>query len=111
MGTSPEKVVDAIEGVRLELGRVRDELVSEEELRRAQRYLVGSHAIGLQRRSATAGAIAFDHAYGLGPEAHKHYAKHIEAVRAEDIRKVAREWLDPRGEVLAVVGPKTAFRS
>jgi zinc protease len=111
MGTSPEKVVDAIEGVRQELGRVRDELVGEEELRRAQRYLVGAHAIGMQRRSATAGAIAFDHAYGLGPEAHRHYAEHIEAVRAEDIRKVAREWLDPRGEVLAVVGPKAAFQS
>ncbi len=111
MGTSPEKVVDAIEGVRLELGRVRDEIIGEEELRRAQRYLVGSHAIGLQRRSATAAAISFGHAYGLGPESYRHYAEHIEAVRAEDIRKVARELLDPRGEVLAVVGPKAVFRS
>jgi zinc protease len=111
MGTSPEKVADAIEGVRLELGRVRDDFVGEEELRRAQHYLVGTHAIGLQRRSAQAAAVAFDHAYGLGPDAHRHYAKHIEAVTAQDIRRVAREWLDPRGEVLAVVGSPAAFRS
>jgi zinc protease len=111
MGTSPEKVCAAIEGVHQELDRVRQEPVGKEELARAQRYLVGSHAIGLQRRSAAAGAIAFDHAYGLGPEAHRQYAQHIEAVRAENILAVARKWLDPRGEVLAVVGPKTTIRS
>ncbi|HUB07952.1 MAG TPA: pitrilysin family protein [Myxococcales bacterium] len=105
MGTSPEKVDAAVEGVREELARVRDSLVPAPELDRARRYLIGSHAIGLQRRSASAGALAFDQAYGLGAEEHRRYGEHVSAVTAEQVRTAAQTLLDPRGEVLAIVGP------
>ena len=52
--------------VRGELGRVRSEAVDVDELERAKSYLIGSHQIAMQRRSAIANAIAYHEAYGLG---------------------------------------------
>ncbi|MHB8417558.1 MAG: M16 family metallopeptidase [Myxococcales bacterium] len=108
MGTSPEKVEGAVTAVRHELSRLREELVPAPELDRARRYLIGSHAIGLQRRSASAAALAFDQAYGLGAEEHRHYGERVAAVTAAELRETARSILDPQGEVLALVGPGSA---
>ena len=47
VGTSLEKVEQALAGVYLELSRLRDGLVDVQELDRARRYLVGTHAIDL----------------------------------------------------------------
>jgi zinc protease len=105
MGTSPEKVTAAIEGVRAELTRVRAERVSDVELDRAREHLIGTHAIGLQRNGARAGVMALDTCYGLGPEAYRHYAEQIAAVTAEEVRDVARRVIDFDKEALAVVGP------
>ncbi|MHB1845076.1 MAG: M16 family metallopeptidase [Deltaproteobacteria bacterium] len=106
LGTSPEKVTDAVEGVRQELSRARDELVPGPELERAKRHLIGTHEIGMQRRASQAAAMALDQAYGFGPEDHLHYAERNEAVTAQAIRDVTQRVLDPRGEVLAIVGPE-----
>ncbi len=108
LGTGPEKVGAALAAVREQLARVREEAIPEAELSRARAYLIGTHAIALQRRSATAAAIAFNHAYGLGADAHLHYAERIEAVTTEAVRAAAGRFLDPRGEVVAIVGPGRA---
>ncbi len=110
LGTSPEKVPEAAAGVRAELAKVREDLVPELELERAKRHLVGTHEIGLQRRSSQAAALALDQAYGFGPEEHRRYAERIEAVTASAIREVAERILDPRGELLVVVGPDSQAR-
>jgi zinc protease len=105
LGTSPEKAATALEGIRVQLARVRQERVSEAELERAKRYLVGSHAIGLQRRSSLAATLALDELYGLGAEAYLDYDAKVHAVTADAILDAAQKFLDPRGEVVAEVGP------
>ncbi|HWV38737.1 MAG TPA: pitrilysin family protein [Vulgatibacter sp.] len=106
MGTSPEKLADAEEGIRAELARVAREPISEEELLRARRYLVGSHAIGLQKNSARAATFALDERYGMGADNFARYAERIESVTREDVLEAARRTLDPRRSVLAVVTPR-----
>ena len=105
MGTSPEKVESAIDGVRRELTRARDERVSSIELDRAKEHLIGTHAIGLQRNGARAGVMALDTCYGLGPDASSHYAEQIAAVTVDEVRDVARRVIDFEREALVVVGP------
>ncbi len=105
IGCSPEKVDEATEAIRTELARVRDARVLPDELERARRYLIGSHEIGLQRPAARAAVLSFDEAYGLGHMAHREYAERIEAISADMILDVAQRYLEPRREVLAVVGP------
>lgn len=105
MGTSPEKVDAALAGIRAELTRACDELVSDAELSRAQEHLIGTQGIGLQRNGARAGVMALDACYGLGADAFLSYPKEIAEVTAEHVREAARRVIDFQREALAVVGP------
>ncbi|AKU92136.1 M16 family metallopeptidase [Vulgatibacter incomptus] len=105
IGTSPEKLADAEAGIRDELAKVIAQPITDEELLRAQRYLVGSHAIGLQRNDARAASIALDEAYGLGAESFSLYRERIEAVTREQVQDAAKRYLDLDRSVVAVVSP------
>jgi zinc protease len=105
MGTSPEKVDAAMEGIRAELSKVRDELLTDGELSRAKRHLIGTHEIGLQRNGARAALMALEHCYGLGADGFLRYSGEIEAVDAEQVREVARKVIDFDRMAVAIVGP------
>jgi len=106
MGTSPEKVPTALAGIEQELERIRDTPVSPAELERAQRNLVGSYEIGLQRNAARAGVLALDHAYGLGLESFLHRSERLFAVTAADVQAAAQRVVDLGHCAVAVVGPQ-----
>lgn len=106
IGTSPEKVDEAKQGIRDHLERVRNEAISDDELQRASRYLVGHHAIGLQRIGARAGVMALDQVYGLGADFHQRFADRIHAVTVDDVLEVARRVVDFDRCVTALVSPE-----
>lgn len=108
LASSPENLDEALKVVRQELQDVTEKGVAADELTRAQRYLIGVHAIGLQRKSALAAALAFHEAYGQGWKAYRQYADNIMKVTVEDVVRVARKYLSPRREVIAVVRPPAA---
>ncbi len=105
MGTSPDKVDKALSGINALLGEVADKGITEAELSRSKRYLVGSHEIGLQRLGARASAMALNELYGLGHLAHRAYENKIDAVGLDDVLRVARRVLSG-ARVTAVVGPE-----
>jgi zinc protease len=109
--TNPASLGAVLGFVRQELTRIIDSGVKPADLGRAQRHLIGGHAISLQRRSALAAALAFHEAYGLGWQSYRHYTDQIAAVKVADLQRVAQKYWDPRREVVTVVGPKTAFAS
>jgi zinc protease len=105
LASSPENLDEAVKVARQELHGIAEKGVTADELARAQRYLVGVHAIGLQRKSALAAALAFHEAYGQGWKAYRQYADSIMKVTAAEVARVARKYLDPDREVMAVVKP------
>ncbi len=105
IATAPEKVTSALDGLRTHLERLCTELVGTDELTRAQRYLVGTHAIDLQRTGARAMAMALDERLGLGYASHRQYAEQIWAVTAEQLRDAARRHLAPERLLEVIVGP------
>ena len=105
LASSPENLDEAIKVVRHELREVTQKGITAEELARAQRYLIGVHAIGLQRKSALAAALAFHEAYGQGWKAYRQYGDYIMKVSVADVARVARKYLDPSREVSAIVKP------
>jgi zinc protease len=107
MASSPDNLEEAVGAIRAQLRSVVEQGVTPEELARAQRYLVGTHAIGLQRKSAIAAALAFHEAYGQGWQAYRQYGGHVMKVKVEDVMRVARKYLDPKRQVAAVVKPST----
>ncbi|HEY0705505.1 MAG TPA: pitrilysin family protein, partial [Polyangia bacterium] len=108
--TSPDSVPAVVGQIRQELARIIDEGgVSQAELQRVQRHLIGAHAIGLQRRSALAATLAFREAYGLGWQSYREYADRLREVKVADLARVAQKYWDPKREVLSVVGPQKAL--
>jgi zinc protease len=106
IATSPENTDEAVNVVRQELKRILDNGISDDELARAKRYLIGVHAIGLQRKSAIAAAIAFHEAYGQSYKAYRQYGDNIMKVTREDILRITRRYWVPEREVIAVTMPK-----
>jgi zinc protease len=105
LGTSPDKRERSLSGIREQLARMRDEPVSTTELEGAKAHLIGVHAIGLQRRQSLAGTMVLDQTYGLPAESYLQFAERISAVNADQVQDAAATYLDPAGEVVAVVGP------
>ncbi|HEY6910012.1 MAG TPA: pitrilysin family protein, partial [Myxococcales bacterium] len=106
IGCGPGKTQEALDGIRAELRRVREEPVTAAELERARTHLIGTHAISLQRNSARAAVYAFDECYGLGADASSRYAEHVAAVSASDVLAAAQRVLSPAREVIALVAPE-----
>jgi zinc protease len=105
VGTSPDKVEQALAGVYGHLDRLRQEPVPAEELTRAQQYLVGTHSIDLQRAGARAMLMALGERFGLGYDQYTRYVAAVRAVTAADVQAVAERYLAPRLLVEAIVGP------
>ncbi len=105
VGTGPEQMEAARQGVYAHLARVRDDLVTDDELSRAHRYLVGTHAIDLQRAGSRAMVMALGELFGLGYDQYARYGAEIRDVTRERVRDAARTYLSPERLVEVVVGP------
>jgi zinc protease len=106
VSASPDNVDEVLARVRDELTRLSRDGVTADELARAQRYLTGSHAIGLQRKSALAAALAFHEAYGQGWRTYRQYADQIGRVTVAQVQRAAQKYLRPQREVVALVTPQ-----
>lgn len=108
LSCAPEKLPAAVAAVRSELDRIRASGVTAAEVERARSYLIGSHQISMQRRSAIANAIAYHEAYGLGWQTWASYDDAIRAVRAEDVAAAAATYLRADRQITATVIPPSA---
>ncbi|MEK7865102.1 MAG: pitrilysin family protein [Planctomycetota bacterium] len=108
--TTRDKFDACLDGLADELARLAREPIPEDELARAKNSLVGSRIGDLQRNQDQAQGMALDELYGLGYEHYWRYLDRVEAVGAEDVRRVARAYLDMRRCVVArtLVEPATA---
>ncbi|MGH7678949.1 MAG: M16 family metallopeptidase, partial [Gemmatimonadaceae bacterium] len=102
IATSPEKEDVAREGLLLELQKFREELVSEEELQRAQTYAIGVHAIRQQSGAAVLGELVDAWMFGSLKELEE-YERRVRAVTAPAILETARRYLDPQRRVEGIV--------
>jgi zinc protease len=101
---SPSKVEQAIQMLIAEFKRLADHLVSETELDRAKRYVVGRHDIELQKNSAICAAMLFDDMYGNSFDESFRYSEIVKGVTREDIRTLAQKLFGQK-PVFSVVGP------
>jgi zinc protease len=102
IATSPEKEHAARDGLLKELAKLRDDVVSDEELRRAQTYAIGVHAIRQQSGGAVLGDVVDAWLFGSLQELDEYEAS-IRAVTAQRIRETARRYLDPQRRVEGIV--------
>ncbi len=108
IGTSPDKKAEAVKAMWRELYRVREEPLGDDELQRAKNVVVGHYELGLQTHSAQALEAALDETYGLGLDFGNRYVKSVEEVTAEQVREVARKYIQPDNYVMVSVGAEEA---
>lgn len=105
IGCSPEKADTAIQMMKEEWQKMAEFKISEDELLRAQNYLVGGHDIGLQKNSAIASSIAFNEVYGNSYRELTEFAKHVRSVDALKVQKLAQRLFSQKA-ALSAVGPQ-----
>jgi len=105
IGTSPELVDGALDALRHELERIKEDPPTAEEMGRAINGLTGAHLIGLQRSGSQASAFARASALGLGHEAVLAYPDHIRAVGVDEVVAAARGTLDLSRAAIAILSP------
>lgn len=92
-----------------EMERMRTDLVSDEELDLAKRFMAGSFARSLED-PRTVARFALNTALNDLPDDHyATYLKRLEAVTKEDVRAAAEAFLHPDNAVILVVGDKDAI--
>ena len=107
IGTSPDKKAEAVKAMWRELYRVRDELLSDDELQKAKNVIIGHYELGLQTHSAQALEAALNETYDLGLDFGTRYVKAVESVTAEQVREAARKYIQPDNYVMVRVGAES----
>jgi zinc protease len=105
IGTSPENTRLAIDGLLNEIRRIIDEPVSVDELEDAKDFLTGSFVFAFESSAQIARFLVQASVYDLGFNYGEKYPRLIRSVTAEDIARVARQYLDPENYTLTVTGP------
>jgi zinc protease len=110
LGTDPKKVETVSEEFRDEINGLSREGLTEEELVRAKKKLLGSEAIRNQSNSTFAASVATDELVGLGYDNHLRRRAQVESVTLDDVRRVAARYFSSPSRVEVIVRPpeKTA---
>jgi zinc protease len=104
IGTMPEKFAVAKKEFLEEIRRIRDEKPTDEEVKDARNYLLGSLPLRLNTNGAVAAELLAVEKYGLGFDYLDKYRKEVAAVTAADVQQVAKKYLDPEHMYLVVAG-------
>ncbi len=105
IGCSPEKGDLAVKMMLEQFSRLVEEPVSDGELQRAKRYLLGRHDIGRQRTGNIADSFLFDELYGLEFDESEKFSERLGSVTSGSIQAVARAIFSQHYS-LSVVGRK-----
>ncbi|HEX8286249.1 MAG TPA: pitrilysin family protein [Pyrinomonadaceae bacterium] len=89
-----------------ELGRIRDEDVSDKELTDAKAYLTGIFPIRLETQEGLVEQLVQMRMHGLPDDYLRTYREHIQSVTKDDVRRVAGRYITPDRAAVVVVGDR-----
>lgn len=104
-GCDAHAVREVVDLVVAELRDLRDNLIPEEELRRAQDHLKGSLVLSLESSASRMSHMARQQMYFGRQFTLADTLRGVEAVTREDVRRVARNLLPPGSLSATVLGP------
>jgi zinc protease len=104
----PDKAAAAQAAVMEHLARVAREKPTPEELARAKRQKISEHVFGLQECAEIAEDLASNELLLGAPHFSERYVRNIQSVTAEDVQRVAAQYLKPEAVCVTTVRPKAA---
>jgi zinc protease len=105
-GTEPSKAAQVETELLKEAELLRNEGLSEEELKRAKAKIIGQRKIARQELGGLAMAQALDELYGLGFAYGDSEDAKFEAVTLEQVKAAAQKYLKPDAFVVSIVKPQ-----
>ena len=109
-GTSLETVDQLVQCVVEELRRLRDEPLSEEELRRAKDHLKGATLLALEGSGSRMSNLARYHIYFNRHFTPQELIAMLESVTADEVQQLAREFFRPEQVAASVVGNLNGYK-
>ena len=99
-----------VRSVMAEIRSLKNDLVSDEELRRAKDHLKGAMLLSLESTGARMSHIARQHLYFGRFFTPDEMIANLEAVTREEVREVAKEFFRPGQIAATVLGPLRSFK-
>jgi zinc protease len=101
---------ESVAEILKELNGMRDADVSDAELARAKDQIIKSFPARFATRSTTSSQLADIAIYGLPDRYLADYPKKVAAVTKDDVRRVARKYMDPARLTVVVVGDQKSVK-
>src|SRR6266705_948917 len=111
LGTDPQKIEPVKTALLDEIRKLASEGLTQEELTRAKKKLIGQHQIARQSNDSFGYQCALDELYGLGFDYYKKLESDVEAVSLDEIKQVAAKYFRDQPYVLATVRPPTSAKA
>ena len=105
LGTDPQKIEQVKTALLDEINKLAAEGLTNDELTRAKKKLLGQQQIANQSNDSFGYMAALDELYGLGFAYYKALERDVEAVTLEDVKRVAAKYFQKQPYVLAIVRP------
>ena len=106
VGSTTKNVGEAVKIIAEQLNRVSEELVEDEELERTKQQLKSSTLLAMESTAVRMNRIGRSVITGTELLTPEEISARIEAVSAEDIRRLAKEHLNLNKMYLSAVGPR-----
>lgn len=90
----------------LELNKMVNEKVSEEDLQNVKNYMTGTFAYTLQNPQTIARFAINTEKYNLPADYYATYLKQVAAVTVEDVQAMAKKYIRPANALILIVGDK-----
>lgn len=103
IATDPLREEEARAGLLLEFAKLHNQPVSGDELVRAKRYLLGTHAIAQQSGASVLADVVDAWLFGTGLEERNTFVDDVESVTADAVQALARRYFDPARRVEGIV--------
>ena len=103
IATAPERESEAHDALLELFAELRESLVTDEEIGRAKRYLIGMHDIRQERGGAILGDMVDAWLFGTSLAELEQFTARIEAVSPHDIQRLARRYFNADRVVEGVV--------
>ncbi len=105
LGTDPQKIEPVKTALLDEIRKLASDGLTDQELTRAKRKLIGQHQIAMQSNDSFGYQTALDELYGLGFDYYKKLEQETNAVTLDEIKRVAAKYFRDQPYVLATVRP------
>ncbi|MDZ7726453.1 MAG: pitrilysin family protein [Candidatus Campbellbacteria bacterium] len=103
-GVTRSRAKEVVSILTEELRKLREEVVSEEELNKAKEYILGRLLLGLETSDSLARFYGLREVLKKERKSIEEIKKEINAVSAEDVRRVAKKYFSPERLNLAIIG-------